>query len=168
MLLSLNPSDALLSAESINDYMIYDAFTEWYTQQITGPNTRVKSPLYNSFQIGDDAASVHEGHDEDGPSTSKKRKKSNKSDVWDHFTEIVNEKGTKLAKCNHCPNRSPTVYVKNGTSNMWLHLKTRHQEQIGLQEKPASNQTTLNFKEVSLKPWKVCTTQHKCNMAPDK
>lgn len=55
---------------------------------------------------------------------------SNTSTVWEHFIEVQNSKGQKLGKCNYCSDRNRTLYVKNGTSNTWNHLKIQHQNRF--------------------------------------
>lgn len=54
------------------------------------------------------------------------RERKNSSVAWDHFTEIKNPDGSRLAKprakCNHCPQTYQCDTKSSGTSNMRNHL----------------------------------------------
>ena len=66
------------------------------------------------------------------PASSRAKRKASKpySEMWDHFTKFVNEKGEQKARCNYCDREYCVDPKINGTTALKYHknvCKKRHE-----------------------------------------
>nr|KJB80009.1 hypothetical protein B456_013G077200 [Gossypium raimondii] len=54
--------------------------------------------------------------------TTGKRKATQRSEVWSHFTKIINSEGASKAKCNYCQKEFCCDMKKNGTRSLKYHI----------------------------------------------
>ena len=50
------------------------------------------------------------------------------SKVWDHFTKLDGDPKFPRAACNYCGKDYACAAKKDGTSNMWTHLKIQYKK----------------------------------------
>ena len=92
----------------------------------------------------------------DEPPVKKKAKCSkHRSKWWKYFNEDRGKNGEKVAVCKYCKN----TYKISGTGNMALHMKKHHSNQLPIDLKDHTIQTTPHFKrnQKDLEVPKVCS-----------
>ena len=71
-------------------------------------------------------------------SNSRAKRKSSKtwSDMWNHFTKFVNEKGEQKARCNYCDREYCADPKTNGTAALKYHRNNckRKSENVNLKQ----------------------------------
>ncbi len=57
-----------------------------------------------------------------GTTSGKRKVPPQRSEVWSHFTKIINSEGASKAKCNYCEKEFCCDMKKNGTGSLKYHI----------------------------------------------